>query len=136
MATGRLEYRNETFQVSAHEIKKIDLERLRQNAEANGFLDDSTGRPTPKIVESAEEIQMVKPFQIALPAEADPAILPKLKQLLVSARSETGALVEILIPINSKKIKRVRVPFSVAIGEDLEKEIKDLTGGIQVKNGQ
>lgn len=135
-ATGRLEFRNNVFQVSAHEIKKIDLERLRQNTETNGFIDDSDGRPTSKIIEpiSESEVKITKPFRILISVETDPSILPKLKQLLVAVKSETGAVVEILISGNSKKIKRVKVPFLVAIGEDLENSIKSLATGIDIKN--
>ena len=131
-ATGRLEFRNEVFQISAHEIKKIDLERLRKNAEANGFIDDSSGRPTPKIIEPLEEIKIAKPLQISIPTDADPVILPKLKQLLVNSKSESGARVEILIPENAKKTKRIKVPFAVAIGEDLENAIKNLASGVKI----
>jgi DNA polymerase III alpha subunit len=133
-ATGRLEFRNDVFQISAHEIKKIDLERLRKNAEASGFLDDSSGRPAPKIAEPSAEIQIAPATQIAIPIDSDPAILPKLKQLLVNSKSEVGARIEILIPENAKKTKRVKVPFAVAIGTDLENAIKNLAAGIEIRN--
>jgi len=131
-ATGRLEFRNDTFQISAHEIGKIDLERLRSKAEADGFIDDSNGRAEVKIVEEVPEIKLVKPLQIKLPADLDASLLPKLKQLLVGSKSEVGAVVEILIPENSKKVKRVKVPFLVGVGEDLEKEILSLGEGVEV----
>ncbi|MCF7836399.1 DNA polymerase III subunit alpha [Candidatus Gracilibacteria bacterium] len=131
-ATGRLEFRNDTFQISAHEIGKIDLERLRSKAEADGFIDDSNGRAEPKIIEEITEIKLVQPIQIKLPADLDAAILPKLKQLLVASKSETGAVVEILIPENSKKVKRVKVPFLVGVGDDLEKEILNLVVGVEL----
>jgi DNA polymerase-3 subunit alpha len=131
-ATGRLEFRNDTFQISAHEIGKIDLERLRSKAEADGFIDDSNGRAEVKIVEEVPEIKLVKPLQIKLPADLDAALLPKLKQLLVSSKSEVGAVIEILIPENSKKVKRVKVPFLVGVGEDLEKEILGLGEGVEI----
>ena len=146
-ATGRLEFRNDVFQVSAHEIKKLDLERIRAKAEADGFLDDSNGKAQPKISEKVEkavpvgrQVELVKPLQIKLPSNADPAILAKLKQLLVSAKSETGAVVEILIPISDpstssgqRKMKRVKVPFKVGVGESLEKEIGELGEGIEIQ---
>ncbi|MFH0833932.1 MAG: DNA polymerase III subunit alpha [Patescibacteria group bacterium] len=140
-ATGRLDFRNDAFQVSANEIKKIDLENLRKHAKENGFLDDSNGKAAPKIVEQIEEIPLASPLQISLPADANPAILLQLKQLLVRAKSESGALVEILIPETAastssgqaKKTKRVKVPFAVAIGEDLENAIKNLAAGIEIK---
>ncbi|MFA6458285.1 MAG: DNA polymerase III subunit alpha [Patescibacteria group bacterium] len=135
-ATGRLEFRNDVFQISANEIKKIDLERLRKNAEENGFIDDSNGKSAPKISEPLPEVKLATPLQISLPADADPAILPQLKQLLVAAKSEVGALVEILIAEDAKKVKRVKVPFQVAIGEDLEKAIQGLAAGITIKNAQ
>ena len=137
--TGRLEFRNDIFQVSAHEIKKIDLEVLRKNAEKNGFLDDSKGKPQPKIHESEEEIEIIKPLQIRIPSDLDAEVLPKLKKILVAARSEVGAFVEILIELapdvseegvkKAKKFKRVKVPFKVGIGGELEREIRGLGGG-------
>ncbi|MCF7845939.1 MAG: DNA polymerase III subunit alpha [Candidatus Peribacteraceae bacterium] len=132
--TGRLDVRNDAFQISVNEIKRIDLERLRKNAEENGFIDNSNGKAAPKSVDPVRALEPAQPLQISLPAEADPSILSKLKQLLVSAKSESGAVVEILIPENAKKVKRVKVPFSVAIGEDLEKSIKALSDGVEIKN--
>ncbi|MFH1546405.1 MAG: DNA polymerase III subunit alpha [Patescibacteria group bacterium] len=132
-ATGRLEFRNDVFQISAHEIKKLDLEKIRAKAEADGFLDDSNGKAQPKISEKVEAVELAKPLQINLPANADPAILPKLKQLLVSAKSEAGAVVEILIPVSAKKMKRVKVPFKVGVGEILEAEIKRLGAGVVIE---
>ncbi|MFH0776124.1 MAG: DNA polymerase III subunit alpha, partial [Patescibacteria group bacterium] len=134
-ATGRLEFRNDVFQISAHEIKKLDLEHLRQSAEKDGFIDDSNGKAAPKLSEPLEEIVLALPLQIELPVETDPAILLQLKQLLTAAKSEAGALVEILIPIDAKKVKRVKVPFAVAIGADLEETIQNLAAGIKIKNG-
>jgi DNA polymerase III subunit alpha len=128
-ATGRLEFRNDAFQVSAHEISKIDLERLRAKAEQDGFLDDSTGRPSPKLPEALEEANAIEPFKINIPSNADPEILSRLKQLLVASKSDVGANVEILIEVNAKKFKRIKVPFKVAVGEDLEREIGKLIGG-------
>ncbi len=131
-ATGRLEFRNDSFQLSAHELKRLDLERMRAKAEKDGFLDDSNGRSEPKVAkETTKEVKPVKPLQIKLPADVDPAILPKLKQLLVTAKSEAGAVVEILIP-SGDKLKRVKVPFKVGVGEDLEKEIGKLGEGVVI----
>ena len=135
--TGRLEWRNDSFQVSAQEVKKMDLERLRKRAEESGFIDDSSGRSFQKkeVEESGEILTEKKPFQITLSSDADSEILPRLKKLLVGARSETGSTVEILISeTNSfsadlkqaKKVKRIKVPFQVGVGESLVEEIGKL----------
>jgi DNA polymerase III subunit alpha len=142
-ATGRLEFRNDTFQISAHEIGKIDLERMRAKAETDGFIDDSDGRPPitngDATAEETDPVLIAKPLQIKLPVDSDPAILPKLKRLLVTGKSDVGAVVEILIPVPSsvsgkiKKVKRVKVPFKVGVGEDLEKEILGLGEGVAIQ---
>lgn len=131
--TGRLEFRNDSFQISAHEITRLDLEKIREKAEQDGFIDDSNGKPDPKVLETPEELQPAKALQIKLPADVDPSLLPKLKQLLVAAKSETGAVVEIIIPIDEKKAKRVKVPFKVGIGGALEQEITNLAEGILIQ---
>jgi DNA polymerase-3 subunit alpha len=136
MVSGRLDWRNDAFQVSAYELKQVDLEKMRIRAEESGFLDNSTGRAPKKIVteleegeeESAAELHAILPYQIKLGANADPAILPKIKALLVASRDEeTGTLVEILIgDSGSQSAKRVKVPFKVGVGQTLEEEIGKL----------
>jgi DNA polymerase III alpha subunit len=136
-ATGRLEFRNDVFQVSAHEIKRVDLEKVRAKAESDGFLDDSTGRAAARVSLEEKELLPEPPlqariFQITLPDSADADLLQKLKSLLVGAKSESGSGVDILIPDGPKKMKRIKVPFKVGVGETLVAEIQQLTEGIQV----
>ncbi len=128
---GKLEYRSDTFQIIANEIKQLSLEKMRAKAKESGFLDQSTGRAVKKSLpqESYEVLEPAirQPFQIKLPATADPVILPKIKSLLVANRSEkVGIDVEILIQGADDQVKRVKVPFKVGIGNTLEAEIKKL----------
>ncbi|MFA5352357.1 MAG: DNA polymerase III subunit alpha [Candidatus Gracilibacteria bacterium] len=134
LATGRLEQRNGVMQLSAHELKRVDLEKMRESAEKSGYLDKSDGRVKHKVVEEEEEkIPLAQPLTITLASSVNPEILPQLKQLLVQNKSEVGAVVEILIQTEEGKPKRVKVPFTIGVGETLLEEIKKLSEGISVE---
>lgn len=136
-ATGRLEFRNDIFQISAHEIKRIDLEKVRAKAESDGFLDSSTGRAEARVAPEEKEAIAELPaqpkiFQITLPVSANPELLSELKKLLIGAKSESGSGIDILIPDGPKKFKRIKVPFKVGVGETLVSEILRLVEGVRV----
>jgi len=132
MVTGTLERRG-ALQVVANEIKRMNLDKMREKAEAAGFLDNSTGRPDPSsIIEAGPDAAVpqpsaIPPYRIRIPVNADAAVLGELKSLLVGAKVEQGGSeVEILIYQGEGNHKRVQVPFRVGIGDLLEEQIKKL----------
>lgn len=141
--TGRLEFRNDHFNLSAQEVTKVDLEKLRKRAQQEGLL--GTEVPTKLTAQQSPEQGAKNPelgkqpqpnlgakIQINLPSSTDPAVLPKLKELLISAKSEHGTPAEILIPLDAQKNQRIKVPFKVGLGTNLVQEICGLAEGIGI----
>lgn len=132
MATGRLEKRGEGYSLSAHEVKRVDLEAMRARAEKEGFLDvvdgdgASDGEVANELIEEIPPQTPVTPYEIRIAAEADPEILKNLKALLTSAKAVTGTEVIIIIESGGKPVKQVRVPFLVGLTPELEAEITGL----------
>lgn len=132
IATGRLDFRNENYNLAAQEITKVDLEKLRKRAEQENLLETATPNKekTVKAPVASAGPASLNLLQVNLPNTTDLKILPKLKELLILAKSESGTPAEILI--QGEKIQRVKIPFKVGLGESSAKEICALGSGITI----
>lgn len=139
---GRLDRRGGDYQVVVDAMKPLSLENMIVSAKEKNMFDEAEriiGVPTLRAEEpeeaaegSAQEegvespapaVVETGPYVIALEKDFPPEKLKLLKSLLESHRGET--VVEIHMPTETS-LKRVKVPFGVDTGAELQSAIADL----------
>jgi DNA polymerase-3 subunit alpha len=131
---GRLDYRNDRIQFSCNSAKSVSLEKMIQKAKEDGLYNHKEKIiRKQKTFEEMTEGQKKKsggsksdPYVIDLPESIDSKKLEMLKGLLTESKGKT----KVELHIKGKKgVKRIKVPFTVDITDDLETEINELIVG-------
>lgn len=155
---GKLDWRQDKFQMRASSIKKVSLFRMIENAKAQGVYD-----PEEKVVmheydpeeddsleEKAEkeekkeapkkktQLPPVKQksaaasdrsddreFMITIPKNANLETLEEVKKLLLASKGDRKVVIKI---ISGQGEKLIRVPFGVAITEEMQEKLANLLG--------
>lgn len=116
--SGRLTERRGEFQISVDEVKRLSLERMREQAQAQGLFNSNEQLLSVHEVPEEED----GPFVIALEA-SQVSLLNELKALLEANKGDRP--VEIHIS-SSKNLKRVKVPFGIKTDALFKKELDGL----------
>lgn len=139
---GRLDKRGGDYQVAVESLKTLSLKTMVESAKEKGLFDENEhiiGVLTLRSeeVEEVEVLATEEGIEVQVPVtEVGPYVIPlepnfsseglnRLKTLLENHRGST--VVEIHIP-TEKTLKRIKVPFGVAIDPALQAEIKALVG--------
>ncbi|MBI2464182.1 DNA polymerase III subunit alpha [Candidatus Peregrinibacteria bacterium] len=133
VVSGRLEKRNGQMQCLCQEAKRIDLEKLIENAKKEGFFDEkhkvmrtlrdkenddemnenNSENGTSKEKTAVDE----KIFTIKIPASSQLETLEKIKKILENHKGDDGVEIHI---VGEKTLKRIRLPFRIKIDKELK----------------
>ena len=131
---GKLDQRGTDFQFVVNDVKALSLEAMIKKAiDSNSFdYDDKIiGVPSFKLeLEDEEELAELHELEEAesttnetyiINFESEPVNLNELKAFLEAHKGPTKAEIHIQ---DNNKIKRIKVPFSIAVNKEFEEEIK------------
>lgn len=148
---GRLDMRRGEPVLSCNNFKSVSLERMIENAKAEGFYQENEKVPKNirKIIfenpQSDESLQQDEenlkthspdgqnqilpemPFVINIPGKASPDILKQIKKILESSRGERP--VELRFH-DAEKVRKMKLPFGIQIDQHLEEGLEKILSSI------
>ena len=128
MLEGKLNSRQDEYQVVVDTIRPISLDSLIAQAQKEGLYDENERiyHGPKETVDGAEAVSETSPYIIELPMTVGADMLEQLKNLLMNHKGDREVVVHIGTEPNRRRIK---VPFGIKVTEGLKLKIREVLLG-------